>query len=255
MKKPKSPTISIITVVYNDVQNIERTIRSIQNQRYTDIQYIIIDGGSTDGTVDVIKKYDDFISFWKSEPDRGIYDAMNKGLDAATGDYVWFINSGDEIYDTDTLKNLSDRFELHINIYYGEAMYIDHQMNEIGLRSKVTPHELPDRLRWQQMNRGMVVCHQSFIVKRTIAPQYDLRYPHSGDIDWIIRCLKKSERVINTGMVLSKYLIDGHSKKFHVRSLIDRYRVLQHHFGIVPNFINHLIITLRAMTFSRGKKT
>lgn len=255
MKKEKSPKFSIITIVFNDARNIDRTIQSVASQTYPEIEYIIIDGGSTDGTVEIIKKHGDVISHWISESDNGIYDAMNKGLEAATGDYVWFINSGDEIYDTNTVNDLCTQCEPDGDIYYGEAMYIDRYGNEVGLRSSVTPHQLPEQLRWQHMYRGMVVCHQSFIVKRTIAPQYDLRYPHSGDIDWIIRCLKKSKRVINTGMVLSKYLIGGHSKEFHLRSLIDRYKVLQRHFGVLPNFVNHIAITIRALKFSSGKKS
>ncbi len=254
MKSSKLPVISIITVVYNDVYNLERTIRSIRNQSYREIEYIIIDGGSTDGTVDVIQKNKDPISYWISEPDQGIYHAMNKGLKAATGDYVWFINSGDEIYSADTLHSIAEYFMLNADIYYGEAMYIDRQGNEIGLRGDVTPHRLPDRLRWQDMNMGLVVCHQSLLVKRGIAIQYNLKFPHSGDIDWIITCLKKSDLVINTAAILSKYLIGGHSKQFHFRSLFDRYKVLQKHFGILPNFVNHIAITVRALKPIKKKR-
>jgi glycosyltransferase involved in cell wall biosynthesis len=254
MKNSQFPTISIITIVYNDVRNIERTIRSIRTQTYPKIEYIIIDGGSTDGTVDAIKKYEDTVSFWTSESDRGIYDAMNKGLRAATGDYIWFINSGDEIHTNDTLSKITDLLNLNADIYYGEAAYIDQLGNEVGLRSDVTPHKLPNKLRWQDMDRGMVVCHQSFLVKRDIAPQYNLRYPHSGDIDWIIRCLKNSNNAVNTNTILSKYLVGGHSKKYHLSSLVDRYKVLQYHFGIVPNFINHITITVRVLLSMKRKK-
>ncbi len=254
MNNSKLPVISIITVVYNDVHNIERTVRSIRNQKYPQIEYIIIDGGSTDGTLEVIQKNKDIISHWISEPDDGIYHAMNKGLNSATGDYVWFINSGDEIYSADTLNNIREYLQLNADIYYGEAMYIDRQGNEIGLRSEVTPHRLPDRLRWQDMNAGLVVCHQSFLVRRAVAPHYNLRHPHSGDIDWIIACMKKSEHVINTGKILSKYLIGGHSKQFHLRSLCDRYKVLQKNFGIIPNFIHHIAITIRALKHLKKKR-
>jgi glycosyltransferase involved in cell wall biosynthesis len=252
MNNPQVPTISIITIVFNDIINIERTIRSVINQTYPEIEYIIIDGGSKDGTIEVINKYRKSVSYRISEPDRGIYDAMNKGLRAATGKYIWFINSGDEIYTSDTLSNISDLLYQNADIYYGEAMYIDTSGDEIGLRSKVTPHILPDRLRWQDMDRGMVVCHQSILVRRSLAPQFNLRFPHSGDIDWIIRCLKNCRHVINTHAILSKYLIGGHSKKHHIRSLADRYRVLQHHFGVVPNLWNHIAITLRALRYKRG---
>ena len=92
-----NPKISVITVVYNSVSYIERTIQSVLSQTYPHIEYIIIDGGSGDGTTEIIKKYSGSLAYWVSEPDKGLYDAMNKGLAKATGEFVWFINSGDEI--------------------------------------------------------------------------------------------------------------------------------------------------------------
>src|SRR5690606_11240452 len=103
MSRPKfHPKLSVITIVYNNIKDIERTIISVIKQSYNNIEYIIVDGASTDGTVDVIKKYDQEISKWISEPDSGIYNAMNKGLALATGDYVLFMNSVDEIYNSNT---------------------------------------------------------------------------------------------------------------------------------------------------------
>src|SRR6266498_2998001 len=90
--------ISIITVVLNMKDGLERTVRSVAGQTYSDIEFVVIDGGSTDGTLDLIKKYEDKISYWSNEKDEGIYDAMNKGLRKAKGDYVWFLNAGDENY-------------------------------------------------------------------------------------------------------------------------------------------------------------
>lgn len=244
--KPEKPLISIITVCYNAASLLERTIKSITAQTFRNIEYIIIDGGSTDGTIDIINKYDECIDHWISEADRGIYDAMNKGLRFATGDYVWFINAGDEIYSHDTLEKISPLFDEMADVYYGEAMYVDAEGREIGLRSEITAHTLPASLTWRDLKRGMVVCHQSFMVKRTLVPFYNLAHEYSSDIDWVIESLKRSRNIINTGTVLSRYLIGGYSKQFHVRSLIDRYVILQKHFGIVPNFVNHVIITLRA---------
>ena len=106
----KSVKISIITVVFNGADVIEQTIRSVIEQDYDDYEYIIIDGGSTDGTTDIIKKFDKSISYWVSEPDRGIYDAMNKGLSYASGEVVNFMNAGDFFYDTNSLNKINDRF-------------------------------------------------------------------------------------------------------------------------------------------------
>ena len=91
--------ISVVTVCYNAADSIEQTMLSVLGQSYPDIEYIVIDGGSTDGTVDIIKKYTDRLAYWVSEPDKGIYDAMNKGIAAATGSYINFMNSGDSFYD------------------------------------------------------------------------------------------------------------------------------------------------------------
>lgn len=95
----KESKISVITVCYNCVSVIEQTIKSVLEQTYPNIEYIIIDGGSMDGTVDIIKKYSDTVTYWISEPDNGIYDAMNKGIDMATGDYLNFMNAGDTFFE------------------------------------------------------------------------------------------------------------------------------------------------------------
>lgn len=98
--------ISVVTVCFNAVDAIEETILSVLNQTYRSIEYIIIDGGSTDGTVDIIKKYADKLAYWISEPDKGIYDAMNKGIKVATGDYINFMNAGDKYIHTKTIEML-----------------------------------------------------------------------------------------------------------------------------------------------------
>ena len=101
------PKISIITVSYNAVATIEQTILSVINQTYENIEYIIIDGGSTDGTIDIIKKYEDQISYWISEPDNGIYDAMNKGIIKTTGEWIYFLNSGDYFLDNEIINKIA----------------------------------------------------------------------------------------------------------------------------------------------------
>lgn len=102
--------VSIITVCYNRVETIERAIRSVSKQGYEDMEYIIIDGGSTDGTVDIIKKYERDIAYWVSEKDDGIYEAMNKGLSHATGEIVAFLNS-DDWYEENIISKIAQRFE------------------------------------------------------------------------------------------------------------------------------------------------
>ena len=113
--------ISVVTVCYNSVDTIEETMLSVLNQTYSDVEYIIIDGGSTDGTVDIIKKYADRIAYWVSEPDNSIYDAMNKGIAVATGDYINFMNSGDSFASKDSISNVLTNIKEDIDIVFGDT--------------------------------------------------------------------------------------------------------------------------------------
>ncbi len=236
-----NPLVSIVTVVFNGKEFLERTILSVIRQDYTDIEYIVIDGASSDGTLGIIRQYEKNITYWVSEKDRGIYDAMNKGIKASNGDYLWFLNAGDEIYGPDTVRKIvSGRGSP--DVYYGETMLVDASGNELGTRSEMSRNKLPETLSWKDMARGMVVCHQSFIVKRSIVPFYDLSYPHTSDIDWVIKCLKKAHDIVNTRLVLSRYLVGGYSKKNHLKAMVDRYAVYKKHFGFIANIINHAVI-------------
>jgi glycosyltransferase involved in cell wall biosynthesis len=249
-----TPKISIITVTYNAAQVLEQTIRSVVKQTFTDYEYIIIDGSSTDTTVDIIRRYATHLAYWHSEPDKGLYDAMNKGLKVARGEYVWFMNAGDEVYSQETLSAIFNTTSIEADIYYGDAMFITNEGNEVGLRSEVTPHRLPSILSWQSMRYGMVVCHQSFIVKRDIAPLYNSSYRYSADVDWEIQCLKKAKNIMHTALVLCKYLTGGFSKKHLRNSLLDRFRVMQTHFGTIATLKNHLWISVRGALFILRRK-
>ncbi|QKZ12242.1 glycosyltransferase family 2 protein [Spirosoma sp. KUDC1026] len=245
------PTVSIITITYNAGRFLERTVESVLRQTATDYEYIIIDGGSTDGTLDIVQRYEKHISRWISEPDSGLYDAMNKGLHLATGDYVWFMNAGDELYDEETLQGLLERIQqTGAGVYYSDALFVQNDGSPVGLRSVVTPHMLPHSLKWTDMALGMKVCHQAFVAKRSIAPDYDI-HNLSADLDWEIRCLKKAGLVEFLPFVLCKYLVGGLSVQQHRRSLTDRFKVLVTHFGWLPTVFNHGRISWRAWRFKR----
>jgi Glycosyltransferases involved in cell wall biogenesis len=140
------PIVSVITVVWNSEKLLERTINSVLEQTYTNIEYIIIDGGSEKGTLDIIKKYEDKIAYWMSEKDKGLYDAMNKGLQLATGDYVWFINSGDAIYDNETTANAIANAN-DADIIYGDTILVNETYQPIGLRGATHHNNCPIGLR------------------------------------------------------------------------------------------------------------
>ncbi len=238
--------ISIITITYNAEKFLDRTIQSILNQTDQNFEYLIIDGKSKDATLEIANRYKSRVDVLVSEPDKGLYDAMNKGLALATGEYVWFMNAGDLIAENDAIFKLKTMFLNSPDIVYSDTIMMSETGSEIGLRSDVLPHKIPTDLTWQKFKLGMLVCHQSFIVRRTLAPLY-LMDNLSADIDWEIKCLKASKLNIAYPGILSKYLIGGVSNKRQFKSWKDRYFVLQSHFGVLPNMFNHVQILIRAM--------
>ena len=233
-----SPKISIITITYNAAKWLERTILSILSQSYPNIEYILIDGASTDGTVDMIREYAPGIAFWTTEPDHGLYDAMNKGLRHATGDYVWFINAGDTLPNADTVQRMVTKISkcrVLPDVVYGETAIVDAEGKMLGMRRL----KVPKRLSWKSFRMGMLVCHQSFVAKREIAPAYDLSYRLSADFDWCIRCLKQAKTTYNTHMILSHFLEDGMSTKQRKASLKERYAIMCKYYGKFATVLLH----------------
>ncbi len=242
---------SIITIVYNGESYIEGTMQSVLNQTFTDYEYIIIDGASKDSTLSLIQDFAQNAPLsikWISEPDKGLYDAMNKGLRLATGDFVLFLNAGDRLFEPITLEKIAAAATPNTDILYGETMLVDETRRHIGTRSNITVQKLPKNLTWRSMRLGMVVCHQSFLPSKKIAPQY-MTNNLAADIDWVINCLKNAHNVTNTHTIISEYLMGGVSKKQHQQSLEDRYVVLKTHFGTFGNIVNHIIIIIRAVIF------
>lgn len=243
--------LSVITVVYNNVSAIERTIRSVLEQSYQNIEYIIIDGASTDGTLELIKKYQERIAVLRSEKDRGIYDAMNKGLALATGDYVLFMNSGDEIYEKSTVKKVFATAE-NADIYYGETEMFNDQWLSLGQRR----HQTPEQFDWQSFKYGMNISHQAIYVKRSLAQPYNLKYRYSSDIDWIIQIAKKSCNIVNTHLYVAKYLVGGMSKQKHWESLKERFSIFSHYYGFFTNLFNHFVIASNLLIYYiRNRRT
>ncbi len=233
-----TPRLSIITVTFNCKEDLQFTLDSVFSQDYTNFELIIIDGASTDGTVDLIKVYADDITFWLSEPDKGIYDAMNKGLKQATGDYVLFLNAGDLFYSSETLKRVNFEGNPSADIFYGETLILNEQREQVGLRRK----SLTKQLVWQDFKRGMVVCHQSVIVKRSIAVSYDLKYEVSSDIDWVLRCLKLSSQTVYVPYPISQFVEGGVSSINRRESWNERWVIMKNHFGWVKTLMYHVVI-------------
>lgn len=240
----QQPIFSIITITYNAERWLERTILNVLSQSYPNIEYIVIDGASTDKTVDIIKQYESGFAYWSSEPDKGIYDAMNKGLQKATGDYVWFINAGDTLSTSDTVQqvvSLIGKKKVLPDIIYGETMIVDENGQSLGNRRL----KAPAKLTWKSFRMGMLVCHQSFITKRAIAPLYNLAYRYSADFDWCIRCMQQTKRIYNTRITLSNFLSGGVSTTQHKASLKERYNIMCQYYGVVSTSLLHIWFAIR----------
>jgi len=232
-----NPKLSVITIVYNNVRNIERTMLSVINQTYTNIEYILVDGFSTDGTLEIVQQYTSQIETLISEKDKGLYDAMNKGLAVATGDYVIFMNSGDEFYAPDTVAQIFATAP-DADIYYGETEMIDDAGNSLGQRR----HKAPEQFSWKNFKYGMSISHQAIYIKRSLTQPYDRQYELSADIDWILQAAKKAEKIVNVHRYVAKYLVGGMSKKKHRQSLLERFAIMRKHYGLLPTVFNHAVI-------------
>lgn len=244
------PKFSLITVTYNAGAVLEDTIQSIITQTYKNVEYILIDGASTDNTMRIIERYRDHIHTVVSEPDQGLYDAMNKGLSLATGDYVCFLNAGDCLHEDDTLLSMVHSVAANHeapcppDVLYGDTALVDSEGHFLRMR-RLTP---PEHLTWKSFRHGMLVCHQAFFARRAIAPQYDLRYRFSADFDWCIRVMKQARYLHNTHLTLVDYLDEGLTTRNHRASLIERFHIMCRHYGTVPTVMRHLWFALRTLT-------
>ena len=242
--------ISIVTATYNSGKTVRDTFKSVLLQNYDNYELIVVDGGSKDGTVDIIREYEPLFGGrmrWISEPERGIYDAMNKGLRKATGDYVWFLNAGDTLYTADTLQSVVASLKKSVSlpdVLYGETQIVDAQGRALGMRRLKAPRKLT----WKRFRMGMLVCHQSFVVKRSVAPEYDTTYRWVADYEWCIRCLKQAKRTKHTHLILSNYLEEGLSTANRKASLKERYAVMCRYYGTLPTMLLHVWFALRFYT-------
>lgn len=240
-----TPKFSVITVTYNAEAVLEDTIQSVISQTYHHVEYIIVDGASKDGTLTLINRYKDRISQVISEPDKGLYDAMNKGIKSATGDYLCFLNAGDSFHEDDTLQKMVHTLngsELP-DVLYGETALVD----KVGHFVRMRRLAAPERLTWKSFKQGMLVCHQAFFAKRTLAEPYDLQYRFSADFDWCIRIMKKARTLHNTHLTLIDYLDEGMTTQNRKASLRERFRIMVRYYGWPSTAAHHIWFILRAV--------
>ena len=255
-------TFSIVTITYNADNVLGKTVDSVFSQTYPHVEHVIIDGASTDDTLQVAQDYmqrsyaasNGHEIRIVSEPDNGLYDAMNKGLRQVSGDYVLFLNAGDFFPDSEVLSNIArnvglegvSREKLPV-VLYGKTDIVDNDGRFLRHR-RLQP---PANLSWRSFRHGMLVCHQAFYARLDIAKTvpYDCRYRFSADVDWCIRIMKEAEirhlPLLNLHLVVANYTEEGQSTIHHRESLNERYQIMCHHYGKIPTIFMHLWFAVR----------
>ena len=236
--------ISIITITYNAERWLERTMQSVLAQSCKDYEYIIVDGASKDGTVDIIKRLEPEFEgrlSWKSEPDKGLYDAMNKGIARAKGDFLWFVNAGDEIYAPDTLAHIVAVATDDTDIVYGKACIVNAEGVKVSEHHKVTPSDLQRK----HLLNGLVVCHQAILVRRSIADKYNTDYRICADYEWVVKAVTASRKNVYLDEYVCKFLTEGVSQKQRKRAWKERFRIMRDHYGLCATLWAHFLIVLK----------
>lgn len=251
---------TIVTCTYNAEAVLQRTLDSVMKQTYCNIEHLIIDGVSKDKTLTMVKAYQhkndvgesahEILVF--SEPDKGLYDAMNKGIDRATGDYLIFLNAGDVFPSEDTLEFVEGcvgEGEELPGVLYGDTDIVNMDGHFLRHR-RLTP---PKRLSWRSFMWGMLVCHQSFYARADIAKgiHYNLDYRFSADVDWCIRIMREVARrhlpLRNVNAVITNYLDGGMSVQNHKASLKERFQVMRSHYGLLTTLFVHAWFVVRGV--------
>lgn len=228
------PFISLITVVYNNVEGIEKTISSVLSQTYPFIEYIIIDGGSNDGTVDIIKKYEYRIAYWCSEPDKGIYDAMNKGINLATSDYIMFLNSGDDFIENDSLEKIVRANNGNYDIIYNNLNIIENQ-------TKSYIKTYPSELSFEYFTFE-TIPHPASLIKKSLFQTvglYDNSFKIVSDWKWYLMAIIRFKvQYKYSALVVANFYLDGISSQKENEKLIfaEKAEILKKEFNyhLVP---------------------
>ena len=197
----------------------------------------------------IVDRYRPMISIVVSEPDNGLYDAMNKGIALATGDYICFLNAGDAFHEDDTLQRMvhSLRGMELPDVIYGDTDIVDAEGHFLHKR-RLSP---PKKLTWKSFGNGMLVCHQAFFARTKLAKAtpYDLTYRFSADFDWCVRILKQAAVTHHTHLTLIDYLNEGMTTENHQASLRERFRIMSKHYGFFATVLRHAWFVLRNFTF------
>ncbi len=233
---PNKTLISLITINYNDKIGLERTLKSVTNQTYQDFEYIVIDGGSTDGSKEIIEQYSNKINYWISEPDNGVYNAMNKGILKANGEYLLFINSGDELYNLEVLKENLKFIHTHDLVYFN--------INVVGEIDNYIK-KYPSKISFSYLYRD-TLPHPATFIKKSLFEKIGLYDEHFKIVsDWkffILALVKYNVTYQYVDAVFSKFYFDGiSSNKENLEILLaEREQVLNQEFPLIIKDYNHI---------------
>ncbi len=252
--------LTVATVTFNAGKLIERTIHSVEQQDWPHVEHIIVDGNSLDDTLAHIHHYQERNSIAAikheiqclSEPDQGLYDAMNKAIDMATGDYIVFLNAGDTFHSTQVLTQVAKAAQAAKRrpaVVYGHTHIVDNDGHYLRPRH-LTP---PAHLTWRSFRNGMLVCHQAFFARTDLARNhhYNLRYRYSADYDWCVRIMKQaaaeSSPLVDAGIVVADYLEQGMTTLHHKASLRERFHIMTQHYGWMTTLARHAWFAVRSV--------
>ena len=240
----EKPLISIITVVLNGEKQLDRTIQSIINQTYNNIEYIIIDGRSTDRTFDIINNYKDIIDYWVSEEDEGLYDAMNKGIDIATGEWINFMNAGDEFYNYSVLKNLFNNIDYkETEIIYGNHQIIYPSGHNRFVKAGTT----------KNIWKGEQFSHQSSFVKKSYLKinKFNHQNKIASDFELYYKAFKDCRKFQFIDLTIAKFEAGGVSDVKRINSILERWGIVENTF---KNHIYYFLLVLREILKIIGKR-
>lgn len=279
MENQSQIKITVATVTWNAAAVLQRTLDSVAEQDYPCVQHVVVDGCSSDQTLTLLRQYQERESTELeerheikvlSESDKGLYDAMNKAINMADGDYILFLNAGDKFHERDTLSKIAKKvigYRLEARdlvnsstrqlvtpsnlpaVIYGDTDIVDDEGRFLRKRHLRPPRQLT----WQSFKDGMLVCHQAFFARTDIARQnlYNLRYRFSADYDWCIRVMKQGHALglpmLNADVVVADYLDGGMTVKNHRRSLMERLRIMAAHYGWLTALAKHASFVFRAI--------
>jgi len=237
----KKPLVSIITIVYNGESHLEETILSVLNQSYDNIEYIIIDGGSTDGTLDIINKYENAIDYWVSEKDAGISDAFNKGISLCTGDIIGIINA-DDYYELTAIETVANVWTKDIDVIHGQMRYWFTQTKYIDIEGNHSSIET-------EMN----IHHPASFVSKDCYKKSGLffkEYKYAMDYELMLRFFKDERKFLYVNILMSSMRAGGESNKHLIKSISEMRKAqllyLDNYFSIYFN--SYLLLGRRLLS-------